>query len=256
MTRPDKIFGHRLLMTPIASYVGFAAMLYGGYLLCTGAASLLWLLPMLFFTLWILMGVTVGLHRLFCHAAFKTSKFWHWTFGILGTLAVYGSTVQWAGMHSSHHKYSDTDKDPHYTGWEYLFWKKNRPTTFNRRVISRLYRNPMHRFLHNYYSLVVAGAVLGLLAFGVNALLFCYLIPLGWLHFVGSAHQVFAHDSEGPLDQGWLEFLLFTGGEWEHGHHHARPKDTRFGRFDLGQYVIKVIRTRNVRGKHQTPVRV
>lgn len=243
MIRADKIFGHRLLMTPIASYVGFAAMMYGAYALVTGAASLLWILPMLFFTFWMLMGVTVGMHRLFCHRAFKTSKFWHVVLGYFGTLAVYGSTVQWCGMHFTHHQFSDTDKDPHYTGWEYLFWKKNRPTTFNRRVIARLYRNPMHRFLHKYYSLVIAGTVAFLLlGGGLHALVFLYLIPMGYLHFVGSTHQVFAHDSSGPLDQPVMEFLQFTGGEWLHKHHHERPKDPKFGRFDAGWHVIRLIR--------------
>lgn len=243
MIRADKIFGHRLLMTPIASYVGFAAMVYGAFALATGAASLWWILPMLFFTFWMLMGVTVGMHRLFCHRAFKASTFWHVVFGYLGTLAVYGSTVQWCAMHFTHHQFSDTDKDPHYAGWEYLFWKKNRPTTFNRRVLSRLYRNPMHRFLHKYYSLIVAGTVAFLLlGGGLHALVFLYLIPMGYLHFVGSMHQVFAHDSSGPLDQPLLELVQFTGGEWSHKHHHDWPKDPKFGRLDAGWHVIRLIR--------------
>jgi stearoyl-CoA desaturase (delta-9 desaturase) len=243
MIRPDKIFGHRLWMTPLASYVGFGAMLYGGWTLITGAASLLWILPMLFFTFWMLMGVTVGMHRLFCHMAFRTSSFWHTVFAIFGTLALYGSTVQWPAMHASHHKYSDTDKDPHYTGWRYLFWKKNRPTIFNRRVVLRMYRNPLHRFLHGYYILVLAATVAGLLMVGGPfALLFCYLIPLGWLHFVGSVHQVFAHGQDGPRDQWWLEFLMWTGGEWLHGHHHDKPRDIQFGRFDTGYHLIRLIR--------------
>lgn len=241
MTRPDRIFGHRLFMTPLASYGGFAAMVYGVYALVTGAASLWWLLAAVVGTFWILMGVTVGMHRLFCHSAFKTSQFWHGVLAYLGTLAIYGSTVQWAGMHFSHHQFADTDRDPHYTGWRYLFWKKNRPTQFNRRVIARLYRNPIHRFLHNYYTLIVVGTIGVLAAISLNALIFCYLIPLGWLHFVGSAHQVFAHGDHGPRDQGWLEFLLFTGGEWEHGHHHDRPKDIRFGKRDAGFHLIKAI---------------
>jgi fatty-acid desaturase len=239
--RPDRIFGHRLIMTPIASYVGFAAMVYGAFALINGTASLLWLLPMLFFTFWMLMGVTVGMHRLFCHQAFKTSRFWHWVLGIFGTLAIYGSTIQWPAMHMSHHEFSDTPKDPHYTGWMYLFWKKNNPTIFNRRLLVRLRKDPMHAFLHSYYLLVPAAVVLGLSLISLNALIFCYLIPMGWLHFVGSAHQVFAHGKDGARDQEWLEYVLPTGGEWLHGHHHVKPKDIRFGRSDAGYQLIRAI---------------
>lgn len=241
MKRADKLFGHQLWMTPLASYAGFAAMCLGGWLLGTGAVSLWWIAPMLFFTFWQLMGVTVGMHRLFCHASFKTNVFWHAVLAYLGTLAVYGSTVQWAGMHASHHKYSDTDKDPHYTGWQYLFWKKNRPTIFNRRVVTRLYRQPVHRFFHKYFSLVVGGTIAALYVLNPLALLFCYLIPLGWLHFVGSAHQVFAHGDSGPRDQRALEWVLFTGGEWLHGHHHDAQRDPRFGKSDAGFNLIRLI---------------
>lgn len=244
MKRIDKLFGHRLWMTPLASYLGFAGMVYATYALAAGAASLWWILPMLILTFMMLMGITVGMHRLFCHAAFRTSIFWHAVLAYFGTLAIYGSSVQWPAMHATHHKFSDTDKDPHYTGWRYLFWKKNRPTIFNRKIVLRQFRNPLHRFLHRYYSLVVLGtASLLVLAGGLNALVFCYLVPLGWLHFVGSAHQVYAHGADGPHDLPIMEFVLFTGGEWQHCHHHDKPRDVRFGKYDLGYRFIQMIRT-------------
>ena len=241
MRRKDKIFGHRLWMTPIASYVGLFSMSYGVWQLATGTASLLWIIPMLLMTFLLLMGVTVGLHRLFCHNAFKTSNFWHIVLAYLGNIGLYGSSVQWTAMHVTHHKFSDTDKDPHYTGLRYLFWKMNNPTHFHKRTLMRLYRNPLHRFFHNYYSLVILSTACLLALFGLNALLYFYLIPLGWLHLVGSIHQVFAHDSSGPLDQPLKEIMLFTGGEWLHKHHHDHPRDPRFGTLDAGWYFIRTI---------------
>lgn len=244
MRRPDKLFGHRLWLTPIASYVGLGGIAYAAFLLLTGAVSVWWAIISLVCTFALLMGVTVGLHRLFCHSAFKTSKFWHVVLAYLGTLGIYGSTVQWCAMHFTHHKYSDTDKDPHYTGWRYLFWKKNKRTTFNRRVLARLYRQPLHRLLHQYYLVPVVMTVLLLALAGTEALLFCYLVPLGWLHLVGSFHQVFAHDKTGPKQQPLMELLLFTGGEWSHRHHHESPKDIRFGALDAGYHFIRLIQKR------------
>jgi stearoyl-CoA desaturase (delta-9 desaturase) len=240
--RLDRIFNHRLIMTPAASYVGYAAMGLAAWALLTGTVSLWYLLPLAIGTFFILMGVTVGMHRLFCHSAFKTSNFWYGFLAYIGTLAIYGSTVQWPAMHASHHKYSDTDKDPHYTGWEYLFWKKNRPTEFNRKVLNKLYRMPVHRFFHKWYALVVGGTIAALALIDPWLLVFLYLAPLGWLHLVGSVHQVFAHDDVGPKDQRWLEWVLFTGGEWLHGHHHRKPRDIRFGPSDLGYWFIRLIR--------------
>jgi len=244
MLRLDRLFNHRLLMTPVASYAGLAALIYAGWVVTTGVVSPWWLVLQVLSTFLILMGVTVGLHRLFCHRAFRASRLWHGILAYLGTLAIYGSTVQWPAMHASHHQFADTDRDPHYTGWRYLFWKSNRPTTFNRRVLTRLYRDPLHRFLHRYYVLVVGGTVVGLWLISPWVLLFGYLAPLGWLHLVGSLHQVYAHGAKGPLDLPWAEAVAFTGGEWLHGHHHTRPKDPRFGGPDLGYRFIQLIQTR------------
>lgn len=160
--RFDRLFNHRLWMTPVASYVGLAAMVYSGWLLCTSQVPWWWFVVQQVGTFFVLMGVTVGMHRLFCHVSFRTSPLWHGVLAWLGTIAIYGSTVQWPAMHASHHKWADTDRDPHYTGWRYIFWKKNRPTTFHRPTLTRLYRNPLHRFMHRYYVLVVAATVLGL----------------------------------------------------------------------------------------------
>lgn len=243
MIRADKIFGHRLIMTPVASYVGMAGILYGVFALATGAASFWWLIPMMFSTFWVLMGITVGFHRLFTHRAFKTGSFWKLILLYLGTVGIYGSSIQWGAMHASHHMYSDTTYDPHYTGWRYLFWKKNNYTRFHKKTLLRLYRDPMHRFFHNYYALIVflTAGIMSLIS--LNMLVFCYLIPLGWLHFVGSAHQVFAHDSKGPLDQPLMEFALFTGGEWCHKWHHDHQKDPWFGSADVGYHVIRMIKS-------------
>ena len=115
------------------------------------------------------------------------------------------------------------------------------PTIFNRRVLTRLYRQPLHRWLHQYYVLVPAITIASLWLLSPLVLVFCYLAPLGWLHIVGSAHQVFAHGKDGPRDQRWLEWVLFTGGEWLHGHHHDRQRGPRFGKSDLGYHFIRLI---------------
>lgn len=241
--RLDRFFTHRLIMTPVASYIGYAAMALGAWALVSGVVSAWYLLPLLVGTFFMLMGVTVGLHRLFCHRSFRTSKFWHVVLAYLGTLAIYGSTVQWCAMHVTHHRYSDTPRDPHYTGWRYLFWKRNNPTELNRRLLMRLYRDPLHRFFFKWYVLVVGITAVGLTVVDPWLTVFLYLTPLGWLHLVGSIHQVFAHDETGPLDQKWKELWLCTGGEWLHQHHHRFTHDPCFGPFDLGWLFIKAIRS-------------
>lgn len=233
---------HRLFLTPIFSYIGAISLVWSLYTLAV-SFNLVWAITLILGIVALLIGNTVGLHRLFCHQAFETNKIWHIVLAYFGTLCIYGSTVQWAGMHMTHHQFSDTDKDPHFTEWTYLFWKKHNPILMNKRAIIRLYKSQLHRFLHDYYVLVV-GLTIGFLWWvgGFYTLVFCYLAPLGWLHFVESIHKVFSHGRAGPLDQGWLEIPLCTGGEWNHKYHHENPKDIRFGKLDLGYWFIKLIR--------------
>jgi stearoyl-CoA desaturase (delta-9 desaturase) len=237
----SRIFTHQLVLTPIMSYVGLVAMAYAGYSISVGAISAWWLVLAAVNSFLVLMGVTVGMHRLFCHRAFRVPRYWHLILAYLGTIGVYGSTVQWAAMHASHHRYYDTEKDPHYSGLWYLLWKRNNPTIFDRRVLIRLYRDPLHRFMHRYYTLVVLATALLFWLISPMALIFGYLIPVGWLHLASSFHHVFAHGKKGPRDLPLMELLMFTGGEWFHGHHHDRPKDPRFGSFDGGYLFIRLI---------------
>lgn len=231
---------YRPLYTPIASYLGLSGLGFGAYFITTGTPAT-WLIASLIGIFFIQMSVTVGFHRLFCHQAFKTSQTWETLLAVLATLTFYGSTIQWSGLHAAHHKYSDTQRDPHFTGWSYLLWKRNANDNVELRVISRISKSKLHSFLHRNYLL----PFLLLLIVGVfnpTFFIFGYLIPLGWLHLVNGLHQVLAHNKQGPRDLGLLELPLFTGGEWYHAYHHKHPRASRFGTLDLGYLFIRLIR--------------
>jgi len=59
------------------------------------------------------LGITVGYHRLFAHRAFETYPFVQFILGVLGSMAVQGSVLQWVAMHRRHHQHSDRPGDPH-----------------------------------------------------------------------------------------------------------------------------------------------
>jgi len=59
------------------------------------------------------LGITVGFHRLFVHRSFETYGWVKFILGVLGSMAVQGSLMQWVGLHRRHHQYSDRPGDPH-----------------------------------------------------------------------------------------------------------------------------------------------
>ncbi|TPQ25709.1 acyl-CoA desaturase, partial [Bradyrhizobium guangdongense] len=67
----------------------------------------------LFFGMWLItgLGLTVGYHRLFTHAAFKTSTAMSAILIVMGAMAGRGPMLSWAAMHRRHHELSDHEGD-------------------------------------------------------------------------------------------------------------------------------------------------
>ena len=62
---------------------------------------------------WTEVGITGGAHRLWSHRSYHA----HWTvrlfYMLLASIANEGSIYHWVRDHRTHHKYSETDADPH-----------------------------------------------------------------------------------------------------------------------------------------------
>ncbi len=76
---------------------------------------------------WSAIGVTGGLHRLWSHRSFKA----HWTVRtwlmFCTSLSNQGTIYHWSRDHRVHHKFSETDADPHNVSYVYIdratpFW--------------------------------------------------------------------------------------------------------------------------------------
>ena len=62
---------------------------------------------------WSGIGITGGVHRLWAHRSYKA----HWIvrtwYMLMCSIANQGSIYRWARDHRTHHKFSETDADPH-----------------------------------------------------------------------------------------------------------------------------------------------
>ena len=92
------------------SYVHITSVIGLSYLHVCKWQTLVWASQLFF---WSGIGVTGGLHRLWAHRSYKA----HWTvrtFLMLNTsIANQGTIYHWARDHRVHHKFSETDADPH-----------------------------------------------------------------------------------------------------------------------------------------------
>ena len=83
-----------------------------GLLLIPSAKPWTWFWSVLLF-LWGGMGVTVGAHRLWTHRTYKATWPLKVYLMIMNCFAAQNDIFEWARDHRVHHKYSETDADPH-----------------------------------------------------------------------------------------------------------------------------------------------
>ncbi|XP_014270307.1 acyl-CoA Delta-9 desaturase isoform X2 [Halyomorpha halys] len=95
--------------------------MYGWYLVFTG--RLLFLTFVFDALLGHLCGlsITIGAHRLFSHRSFKAKKPLRLCLLLLHTISAQNSLWAWVRDHRQHHKYSDTDADPHNSNRGFFF---------------------------------------------------------------------------------------------------------------------------------------
>jgi stearoyl-CoA desaturase (delta-9 desaturase) len=209
--------------------------------------DLSWLLASLM-VFWLLaLMSTVALHRLFVHATYKCSRFWHWTLGTLSCLTMTSSPLQWAVAHYTHHKHSDTPEDPHNNSLAKIFGLAYfTKSSYDFTRARRLLRDPMHVTLHKYYLLVHAAWVVawGAVA-GLDGVYFGWLLPVTIWMWAGAVHTRFSHRDGHPVNMHWLFGFVFLG-EHLHKLHHKEPHHannaTEPGQLDVGYFFIRLIR--------------
>lgn len=223
--------------------------IYGAYLLLSAK----WQTLVFVFILYVasILGITAGVHRLWSHKSYKTKWPLRFMLVVFNTLAYQNSVIDWARDHRMHHKYTDTDADPHnaargffysHIGWLFLSKHPEYEKKINSIDISDLEDDPMLRFQHNHYvpMMVIISFILPLwicVYFWNESLLHAYLVGVAFRQMC-SLQAIFCVNSvshkwgKKPYDANILStenlFVnVLTLGEGFHNYHHAFPWDYR-----------------------------
>lgn len=88
-------------------------------------------------------GISSGAHRLWCHRTYKANRKMQYMLLFFQTVAFQNSCIEWVRDHRVHHKYSDTNADPHnasrgfffsHIGWllcKLLFWSSKQKLIYS-----------------------------------------------------------------------------------------------------------------------------
>lgn len=161
------------LSWPLGIYLGIQS----------GAGWGWWISCILFYLIiYSMIGNNISLHRYFTHDHFSVSKPVEWFFLWTGCMTGLGEPLSYAMTHIIHHKYNDTELDPHgpirgKRSWFIWFQKTVNPVetpVFSRRLIAL---NIKYGWLHRYYVPFVVINALILYLISYKVFLFLWLIP-------------------------------------------------------------------------------
>ncbi|XP_075974663.1 acyl-CoA Delta-9 desaturase-like [Anticarsia gemmatalis] len=207
------------------------------------------------------MGVTAGAHRLWTHRSYKANFPLRLLLLLFFTISYQSSVRSWVRDHRVHHKFCDTDADPHnsrrgfffsHIGW--LLLKKHPDVSDKGRSIdmSDIDAEQMLRIQHKYFFLWVFLFAIIIPAYipplwGENywtgffvAVILRHTYALHMIFLVNSAaHMWGSHPYDKdicPTENKIVSFL--ATGEGFHNYHHTFPWDYRTE--ELGHYSMNL----------------
>lgn len=201
-------------------------------------------------------GLTVGWHRYFCHNAFKTSRFWEEVMLFAGCASLSGHPGAFAVIHLQHHRYSDTDQDPH-THYKDVVFPATKLAGINLSVSAkkRFFLSPVMKRVHETYLLYPIVTALILLAISPEAFIYLWALPVSLMQFLRKYLLVIiphnpkvgyqTYDVGDNSRNVWSLGVLF-GGEGYHNNHHKKPNGWNFAHqwweIDPASWFVRLIK--------------
>jgi len=205
------------------------------------------LIAALFFCYIRIFAIGAFYHRYFSHRAYKTNRFWQAIFAIWGACSMQRGPLWWASHHRDHHRWTDTEKDPHspvISGfwWSHIGWVlSSKNFYYDTKNISDLMKFPelvfidrMHLFIVTVFAALIYyfGVLLNYLApslgtSGWQMLVWGFFISTIFLFHITVSINSFAHivgsrtyDTKDHSKNNFLLALLTFGEGWHNNHHH------------------------------------
>ena len=199
------------------------------------------------------LGMSGTYHRLLSHKSYEPPKWWIYLGTLFGTLGGTGSSIAWCAVHREHHRFTDTEKDPH-SPHHHGFWRVQFLSMFHNphvKYVPDLLRSSFHINMHKYYWLIHAFYALALYTIDPFALVYAWLFPSFILWHAGSSINTWSHaigwqnhDSNDTSTNHWLTGIFVWGEGW-HNNHHFNPAQMRFGekwyQIDITYYTLRLL---------------
>lgn len=225
---------------------------------------------MLLFYFLRMFSITAFYHRYLSHKTFETSRVVQFVFVLIGTMSAQRGPLWWAAHHRYHHRYTDTELDPHSSThgfwYSHVLWFLNEQNFALRKdVIKDWLKYPELVWLDRFSLPVVVLTAAAIYALGewlataypllgtngLQLLVWGFLISTvllihATLCINSMAHLYGSRDfdtDDNSRNNIWLS--LITLGEGWHNNHHYYAGSTRQGfywwQIDVSYYILKIM---------------
>lgn len=184
-------------------------------------------------------------HRYYSHRSFSANEPLMFVLSCITSAYGYATPSHWAVLHSAHHAFADTDKDPHIKRWRGIFTATYKNPPYKQLLAKKWFHSRKHTILFNYSILLIVVWNLCLLAISVDVMLWVGLIPLFTLSLANGLHRTFSHVDRGAINRWYLEYICPMGGEWMHKEHHDKAGKPVFSNnwyeLDTGGLIVRLL---------------
>lgn len=226
---------YTLLLTQVVAHLALIPMiLYGTWWQ--------WLVAIFVYFLNGCLGMTMTYHRLLSHKAWSCPKWLERLFTLFAGIGMTGSAISWVSIHRAHHRFSDTEKDPHSPQHKGFLWAHflSMFAKVDPRYVPDLLRQNFYVYQHkHYFTIAFIYALFVYLILGPFGLVYAWLVPAALLWNGGSTIVSVSHRKGGPYND--LLFVFTIWGEGYHKNHHDMASAKRFGKYDIGGILIEFI---------------
>jgi stearoyl-CoA desaturase (delta-9 desaturase) len=205
------------------------------------------------------LGIGLGYHRLLTHRSFAAPKWLEYLLTTFGAMAIQDDAPKWVATHRIHHKFVETDQDPHSTrpgfyhahlGWIVRGTANDHDEATLKKYVPDLMKDKFHTTLAKYYYVVLIASGVLLFAIGGWSMVLWGVfarVVFGWhsTWLVNSATHSWGKrrfETKDDSTNNWWVALLTFGEGW-HNNHHAQPTSARHGlkwyEFDMNWLTIK-----------------
>jgi len=208
------------------------------------------ILILILFMLMNSIGIAVMYHRFWTHNSFKFKhNYLKFILSFFPIISGVGSILGWAGMHRRHHKFHDTEYDPHQAekGLFKMITMRSYFYEANAKEVIDLMRDKFVVLTHKYYFFFpIIYSIFCFAVFGFKGLIVGFCIPAFLSLFVQNLTNYVNHyDTHGfyPKNVGWINFLNFGDG-WHKNHHDDQTNFTTSmekNQIDIAGLFIKLI---------------